>query len=180
MWTQKPSRRNPLKSGQCFLPGSTGSGEEWQDDYGMVAIPSSRVNVSYEVMKLKLQGLSFGQVAIPSSRVNVSYRQRNLWGRYRKFCVAIPSSRVNVSYLRIFDGYKMIYFDLKVAIPSSRVNVSYLMGQVALSQFQVFAVAIPSSRVNVSYSTHLFLRIIGNLTPLLREPHYFYAFFFPL
>ena len=41
-------------------------------------------------------------------------------------------------------------------------------------------VAIPSSRVNVSYSTHLFLRIIGNLTPLLREPHYFYAFFFPL
>jgi len=41
-------------------------------------------------------------------------------------------------------------------------------------------VAIPSNRVNVSYSTHLFLRIIGNLTPLLREPHYFYAFLFPL
>ena len=41
-------------------------------------------------------------------------------------------------------------------------------------------VAIPSNRVNVSYSTHLFLRIIGNLTPLLREPHYFYAFFFPI
>ena len=41
-------------------------------------------------------------------------------------------------------------------------------------------VAIPSNRVNVSYSTHLFLRIIGNLTPLLREPHYFYAFLFPI
>ena len=42
------------------------------------------------------------------------------------------------------------------------------------------AVAIPSNRVNVSYSTHLFLRIIGNLTPLLREPHYFYTFLFPI
>ena len=41
-------------------------------------------------------------------------------------------------------------------------------------------VAIPSNRVNVSYSTHLFLRIIGNLTPLLREPHYFYASLFPI
>jgi len=41
-------------------------------------------------------------------------------------------------------------------------------------------VAIPSNRVNVSYSTHLFLRIIGNLTPLLREPYYFYAFLFPI
>ena len=41
-------------------------------------------------------------------------------------------------------------------------------------------VAIPSNRVNVSYSTHLFLRIIGNLIPLLREPHYFYAFLFPI
>jgi len=41
-------------------------------------------------------------------------------------------------------------------------------------------VAIPSKRVNVSYSTPLFLRIIGNLTPRLREPHYFYAFVFPI
>jgi len=24
------------------------------------------------------------------------------------------------------------------------------------------------------------LHIIGNLTPLFREPHYFYAFFFPI
>ena len=41
-------------------------------------------------------------------------------------------------------------------------------------------VAIPSNRVNVSYSTYLFLRIIGNLAPLFREPHYFYGCLFPI
>ena len=67
----------------------------------------------------------------------------------------------------------------KVAIPSNRVNVSYRkiignMVQLGLT------VAIPSNRVNVSYSTYLFLRIIGNLAPLFREPHYFYGCLFPI
>jgi len=68
-----------------------------------------------------------------------------------------------------------------VAIPSNRVNVSYTEKEASeVVKLWEQGVAIPSNRVNVSYSTHLFLRIIGNLTPLLREPHYFYAFFFPL
>ena len=69
----------------------------------------------------------------------------------------------------------------EVAIPSNRVNVSYLGKGFKRERLNLaFSVAIPSNRVNVSYSTHLFLRIIGNLTPLLREPYYFYAFLFPI
>ena len=93
--------------------------------------------------------------------------------------VAIPSNRVNVSYFQQ-GGFKMGKI-INVAIPSNRVNVSYknnkILPKPSLRQGKV---AIPSNRVNVSYSTHLFLRIIGNLTPLLREPHYFYAFLFPI
>ena len=66
-----------------------------------------------------------------------------------------------------------------VAIPSNRVNVSYKIEPIGHNR-RIHNVAIPSNRVNVSYSTHLFLRIIGNLTPLFREPHYFYAFLFPI
>ena len=66
-----------------------------------------------------------------------------------------------------------------VAIPSNRVNVSYVV-KIKVEIGDNIFVAIPSNRVNVSYDTYLFLRIIGNLTPLFREPHYFYAFFFPI
>ena len=38
-----------------------------------VAIPSNRVNVSYEVIKAKLVSPETSEVAIPSNRVNVSY-----------------------------------------------------------------------------------------------------------
>ena len=65
---------------------------------------------------------------------------------------------------------------------SPRIGSMFLTSdvRVLICWVGVLNVAIPSNRVNVSYCTHLFLRIIGNLTPLLREPHYFYAFFFPI
>ena len=74
--------RNPLKSGQCFLRGQN----EWKRNNktkNQVAIPSNRVNVSYEVQKMET--LVKVKVAIPSNRVNVSY----LTGtrkRQRSFC----------------------------------------------------------------------------------------------
>ena len=82
-------------------------------------------------------------------------------------------------FLRIKNVTKSQYRERDVAIPSNRVNVSYRKTENALEAARG-QVAIPSNRVNVSYSTHLFLRIIGNLTPPFREPHYFYAFFFPI
>ena len=39
----------------------------------MVAIPSNRVNVSYDFLKFKQNHSISKQVAIPSNRVNVSY-----------------------------------------------------------------------------------------------------------
>ena len=77
------------------------------------------------------------------------------------------------------NHYSLNYFrrEPAVAIPSNRVNVSYKEGGTVWSMPMGNKVAIPSNRVNVSY-TYFFLRIIGNLAPLFREPHYFYAFFF--
>ena len=40
--------RNPLKSGQCFLP-QLGVEKIENENVGKVAIPSNRVNVSYNV-----------------------------------------------------------------------------------------------------------------------------------
>ena len=70
------------------------------------------------------------EVAIPSSRVNVSYANQCESGIHLSFTrqVAIPSSRVNVSYTAEKAVRELL--DLKrVAIPSSRVNVSYLYGK---------------------------------------------------
>jgi len=67
------------------------------------------------------------EVAIPSNRVNVSYERptRKEVKRMRCSLVAIPSNRVNVSYIMGKGGDKaMIYW--YVAIPSNRVNVSYI------------------------------------------------------
>ena len=120
--------RNPLKSGQCFLPK-------------LIVITLLVMGLMRSRNPLKsgqcflLQGLSFAEI-----------------GKILGIHVAIPSNRVNVSY--------------EAEVDANKVTVG--------------KVAIPSNRVNVSYSTHLFLRIIGNLTPLLREPHYFYAFLFPI
>ena len=67
------SCRNPLKSGQCFLP-FMGDFRRWLASVLSVAIPSNRVNVSYLKKKKKLINLLKKlEVAIPSNRVNVSY-----------------------------------------------------------------------------------------------------------
>ena len=62
--------RNPLKSGQCFLQWSI---HRIQGQFGFVAIPSNRVNVSYMAFKSSFLKSTIS-VAIPSNRVNVSYK----------------------------------------------------------------------------------------------------------
>ena len=65
------------------------------------------------------------KVAIPSNRVNVSYEEDNpAEGPWQGPHVAIPSNRVNVSYLD--DCIKLFNGETNVAIPSNRVNVSYI------------------------------------------------------
>ena len=70
-------RRNPLKSGQCFLPIKR-SYKEAIDLAAEVAIPSNRVNVSYFLeFPVSSNTLELACVAIPSNRVNVSYINKN-------------------------------------------------------------------------------------------------------
>ena len=118
-------------------------------------------------------------VAIPSSRVNVSYYEK----RVVKLEATVKESRNPLKsgqcFLRGYGGIKNFLL-LKLGSQSPQVGSMFPTLKEAAVVAGWKRVAIPSSRVNVSYSTHLFLRIIGNLTPLLREPHYFYAFFFPL
>ena len=147
---RKSSRRNPLKSGQCFLQAL----DTLKQFYDIsVAIPSNRVNVSYMdiiyLSCLKCYKMSRSQSPQIGSMFPTNFRWLNKAG-WVYYAVAIPSNRVNVSY--------MIYFDLKsdiiiikyVAIPSNRVNVSYAnAGQNGQNSLE--RVAIPSNRVNVSY-----------------------------
>ena len=65
-------RRNPLKSGQCFLQRKIFESNRLLNS-SPVAIPSNRVNVSYLASKMQRQNNI--QVAIPSNRVNVSYQK---------------------------------------------------------------------------------------------------------
>ena len=67
----RPTSRNPLKSGQCFLHGCRVE-PDGVCAHGYVAIPSNRVNVSYSYQYLKQLKKQL-EVAIPSNRVNVSY-----------------------------------------------------------------------------------------------------------
>ena len=146
--------RNPLKSGQGFLLVNEG----WLNGKGcQVAIPSNRVKVSYFKKEANKHRLFLNSVAIPSNRVKVSY---------------CPSCGAFI----MSDG--RITGSQSPQIGSRFLTRFWAYRRYAISHF--WWVAIPSNRVKVSYCTHLFLRIIGNLTPLLREPHYFYAFFFPI
>ena len=92
-----------------------------------VAIPSNRVNVSYNnpnLSQVVQEFLVF--VAIPSNRVNVSYIAWNAWQRETCTGVAIPSNRVNVSYWNAWQRETCTGTAAEVAIPSNRVNVSYV------------------------------------------------------
>ncbi len=71
-WALRFTCRNPLKSGQCFLPRCS---MKITIEEEKVAIPSSRVNVSYSETLNFTIGTFQPSVAIPSSRVNVSYLQ---------------------------------------------------------------------------------------------------------
>ena len=51
------TRRNPLKSGQCFLPKRNGIYQLLVLEKLRVAIPSNRVNVSYLKENIKLRML---------------------------------------------------------------------------------------------------------------------------
>ena len=170
-----------------------------------VAIPSKRVNVSYKRVSIGMMlatPFMTSQSPQSGSMFLTCNRRIKLW---MHSAVAIPSKRVNVSYIDWHSASDAVWDALWSQSPQSgSMFLTYTMhcqimnGLESLSQSpqsgsmfltyprlgldpdKFFGVAIPSKRVNVSYSTPLFLRIIGNLTPLLREPRYFYAFFFPI
>ena len=152
----KVASRNPLKSGQCFL---------------LINI-MRRGFKNYEDF-LGRNPLKSGQCFLPCPKCGSECSRI-----YKKS----QSPQIGSMFLTqmCFILYLLQTVTILVAIPSNRVNVSYLFWEKGGDKMKLWSVAIPSNRVNVSYSTHLFLRIIGNLTPLLREPHYFYAFFFPI
>ena len=146
-----------------------------------VAIPSNRVNVSYGAWRRRCRSwwrrgqsrnpLKSGQCFLPCERPCKAWV-------HQRMHVAIPSNRVNVSY----SGFFILKGGLKCfASQSPQIGSMFLTRKPRARVVHLLVVvAIPSNRVNVSSSTHLFLRIIGNLTPRFREPHYFYAFVFPI
>ena len=142
--------RNPLKSGQCFLQIE----KEVKGKKVLIEMSQSPQIGSMFLTSIPPYAKPHGiiLVAIPSNRVNVSY--------FIKLYYEHVLNRLGRNPLKSGQCFlqKVIYDEVRSGM----------------------LVAIPSNRVNVSYSTSLFLRIIGNLTPLLREPHYFYAFLFPI
>ena len=171
----------------------------------MVAIPSNRVNVSYFDLKRKKENRSRCSLSRNPLKSGQCFLQFDI-PVHREVVKGLSQSPQIGSMFPTFLAFSICSLTITclVAIPSNRVNVSYSERKerrnywktsqspqigsmfptcLLLNSKKYFAkdwVAIPSNRVNVSYSTHLFLRIIGNLIPLLREPHYFYAFLFPI
>ena len=202
-WKVRPIKsRNPLKSGQCFL--QSGKKKKRIISFGAGRNPLKSGQCFLPLMaKVKDQNIP-GDVAIPSNRVNVSYIKgdenansvRNLSQSPQigsMFPTKMCTDRWKVRPIKSRNPLKSGQCFLQSGKKKKRI-ISFGAGRNPLKSGQCFLplmakvkdqnipgdVAIPSNRVNVSYSTHLFLRIIGNLTPLLREPHYFYAFFFPI
>ena len=93
------TRRNPLKSGQCFLLESNLSSN---NAIKIAQSQSPQIGSMFLTEKKVVQKIAhkFEQVAIPSNRVNVSYFLLYKKKGGQKW-VAIPSNRVNVSYLVI-------------------------------------------------------------------------------
>ena len=146
--------RNPLKSGQCFLPYYLFLKVLSSAD--LVAIPSNRVNVSYAIpvpsicrdcdmesqspqigsmfptKKIKSfeEGITEGVVAIPSNRVNVSYKTPcdERVGACRDASQSPQIGSMFPTSPRLHESRRPK--GLPVAIPSNRVNVSYLSGKI--------------------------------------------------
>ena len=145
-----------------------------------VAIPSNRVNVSYPCYENKRatpitssQSPQIGSMFLTRAKRFLE-EMFNYGGRN-----PLKSGQCFLPWLGI--SANCVAVCNRVAIPSNRVNVSYRRQEMTeFRRHKPSVVAIPSNRVNVSYRTYFFLHIIGNLTPLFREPHYFYAFFFPI
>ena len=92
--------RNPLKSGQCFLPINW-LRRRWCHEN--VAIPSNRVNVSYEEAPATPPYKSYvSKVAIPSNRVNVSYFLHKERIRHKKFWPSSQSPQIGSMFLTLF------------------------------------------------------------------------------
>ena len=93
--------RNPLESGQCFLPKNC-----FKECLPMQN-PCRNPLKSGQCFLLKINedGVFCYYVAIPSNRVNVSYAEHRFTTSTQKtFGVAIPSNRVNVSYGKSVGG----------------------------------------------------------------------------
>ena len=193
---------NPLKVGSSLFTG------HWLDSCQSLLYasqsPQSRVNVSYrgftekeasEVVELSqspqigsmfltkehpkmiILATSAAQVAIPSNRVNVSYVEGRTTADDE---VLAGSQSPHIGSMFLTMGSELWQGVLPRRNPLKSGQCFLRFKLVDLVDPDTMDVAIPSTRVNVSYSTHLFLRIIGNLAPLFREPHYFYAFLFPI
>jgi len=128
--------------------------------------------------KIKIQ---FPFVAIPSNRVNVSYYKANRLQLSNFSEDKSQSPQIGSMFLTFWMKKLQDRWEQNLKSQSPQIGSMFLTSSTDIfNKERLRSVAIPSNRVNVSYSTHLFLRIIGNLTPLFREPHYFYAFFFPI
>jgi len=93
------------------------------------------------------------KVAIPSNRVNVSYEKNKEFFKENKVNSAgrNPLKSGQCFLLKNYESKPKACVIIEVAIPSNRVNVSYKGKGVSERNAELWWVAIPSNRVNVSY-----------------------------
>ena len=121
-------RRNPLKSGQCFLQVKT---LEITNEESCQKSQSPQIGSMFLTLKKPYFG-SGVVVWSQSPQIGSMFLTLPIF----KFiclnstrCVAIPSNRVNVSYICFFNNeINDNIIAIPVAIPSNRVNVSYVGG----------------------------------------------------
>ena len=92
-------RRNPLKSGQCFLQRMKKAG----DYISGAKVGSQFPHIGSMFLTQQGQGIMSNvdiSVAIPSKSGHHSLHRREIMGETGKNAVSIPSHRVNVSYPR--------------------------------------------------------------------------------
>ena len=117
------SSRNPLKSGQCFLPPK---GYRNLDDVYVCRSQSPQIGSMFLTDITLPWGRACGlKVAIPSNRVNVSYEIVNLERNVNKRGGWSQSPQIGSMFLTTKNNFKMKGGEGEVAIPSNRVNVSY-------------------------------------------------------
>ena len=141
--------RNPLKSGQCFLLKPI-SYQEWAKEKFDVAIPSNRVNVSYEG-KLRMDKYSLCPSCRNPLKSGQCFLRGKLIGDWAEVCPGCRNPLKSGQCFLLSGRAKLVVKD-PIRSQSPQIGSMFLTAWVqSLVKLASELVAIPSNRVNVSY-----------------------------